>query len=143
MKSNLKYLQLFEDRAESLKRLHDLGFVDSIDLSESDIEELPTSLTRVRGSLILRGCTELRGLPDGLKVGGSLYLEGCTGLRSLPAGLTVGRSLFLNDCFRLRSLPDGLKVGHSLWLKGSGISATVSPFFDLPPDLQVGQQIFR
>jgi hypothetical protein len=143
MGSSLKYLRLFEDRLENLIRLHELGLTDAIDLSGSGIEELPAGLTRVRGSLILRGCAQLRGLPDGLEVGGSLYLEGCTALRSLPQGLQVGGSLFLTDCFRLRSLPDGLKVGHSLWLGGSGISATVSPFFDLPPDLQVGQQIFR
>jgi hypothetical protein len=139
----MKYLRLFEDRLENLIRLHDLGLTDFIDLSGSGIVELPAELKRVRGSLILRGCTELRGLPDGLRVGGSLYLEGCTALRSLPDGLEVGGSLFLNDCFRLRSLPDGLVVGHSLWLNGSGVSATISPFFDLPPDLKVGQQIFR
>jgi hypothetical protein len=127
---------LHEDRAESLKKLHDLGLVDSIDLSGSDFEELPASLTRVKGSLILRDCTKLESLPEGLKVGGSLYLEGCTELRSLPEGLEVGRSLYLNDCIRLRRLPFGLKVGHSLWLKGSGV-------FGRPEDLQVGHQIFR
>jgi hypothetical protein len=132
----MKYLQLFEDRAENLVRLHNLGLADSIDLSGSDIERLPDDLQRVKGSLILRDCAQLESLPDGLKVGGSLYLEGCTGLRSLPDGLQVGHSLFLNDCFRLRSLPDGLKVGHSLWLGGSGV-------FGIPEDLAVGQQIFR
>ena len=139
----MKYLRLFEDRVENLIRLHDLGLSDSIDLSGSGIEELPAGLKRVRGSLILRGCTKLQGLPQGLKVGGSLYLEDCYGLRSLPDGLEVGGSLFLNDCFRLRSLPDGLKVGGSLWLKGSGISITASPWSELPTDLEVGQQIFR
>lgn len=134
LKSNLKYLQLFEDRVESLKKLHDLGLADSIDLSGSDIEELPAGLTMVRGSLILRGCTKLESLPDGLRVGGSLYLEDCTELRSLPEGLEVGGSLYLNGCIRLRRLPFGLKVGHSLWLKGSGV-------FGRPEDLQVGQQI--
>jgi hypothetical protein len=132
----MKYLQLFEDRVESLKKLHDLGLVDSIDLSGSGIERLPDDLQRVKGSLILRDCAQLESLPDGLKVGGSLYLEGCTGLRILPVGLEVGHSLFLEGCIRLRSLPDGLKVGHSLWLGGSGV-------FDLPTDLRVGQQIFR
>lgn len=141
--NSMKYLRLFEDRLENLIRLNDLGLMDTIDLSGSDIVELPAELKRVRGSLILKGCTKLESLPDGLRVDGSLYLEDCYGLRSLPDGLQVGGSLFLNDCIRLRSLPDGLKVGHSLWLKGSGISATASPFFDLPPDLQVGQQIFR
>ena len=151
----MKYLQLFEDRLESLKKLVNLGLLDeasaallkaldwikagsvgSLDLSGSGIASLPDELQRVEGSLILRGCTRLTSLPAGLRVGGSLYLEGCTGLRSLPAGLEVGCSLFLNDCFRLRSLPDGLQVGHSLWLGGSGV-------FDLPTDLRVGQQIFR
>ena len=150
----LKYVQLFEDRLESLKKLLQLGLVDdataallkaidwmeagsvgSLDLSESDIGSLPDGL-QVEGSLFLRGCTRLVSLPAGLEVGRSLYLEGCTGLTSLPDGLEVGHSLYLDNCLRLRRLPNGLKVGHTLWLRGSGI-------FDLPEDLVVGQSIIK
>jgi len=149
----MKYLQLFEDRLESLRALVQLGLTDdaskalvkaidyiiagsegSLNLEGSDIVSLPDGL-KVGGTLILRGCTELKSLPDGLQVGGSLYLEGCSGLKSLPDGLQVGGALFLNDCKRLRSLPAGLRVGTSLFLSGTGIQ-------DLPPDLEVGDQIF-
>lgn len=149
----LKYIKLFEDRLESLRALVKLGLADnatkglvkaldymiagsegSLNLEGSDIVSLPDGL-QVGGSLILRRCTELKSLPAGLVVGGSLYLEGCTELKSLPDGLQVGGSLFLNDCRRLRSLPNGLRVKYSIFLNGSSVQ-------DLPPDLEVGGQIF-
>jgi hypothetical protein len=149
----MKYIKLFEDRLESLRELAQLGLLDnatkglvkaldymiagskgSLNLEGSDIITLPDGL-QVEGSLILRGCTELKSLPDGLRVGGSLYLEDCKGLKSLPDGLQVGGTLFLDDCTRLRYLPAGLKVGRSLFLRGTGIQ-------DIPPDTEVGDQIF-
>jgi len=149
----LKYVQLFEERLESLRQLVSLGLADnsteglvkaldymiagsegSLNLEGSDIVSLPDGL-QVGGSLILRSCTGLTSLPAGLVVGGSLYLEGCTDLTRLPDGLQVGGSLFVNNCTRLRSLPNGLRVKHSIFLKGSGVQ-------DLPPDLEVGDHIF-
>ena len=53
--------------------------------------------------------TALTSLPADLSVAYRLDLEGCTGLRSLPAGLKVG-SLVLRDCTGLESLPEGLDV---------------------------------
>ena len=53
--------------------------------------------------------TAVTSLPADLRVEYRLDLEGCTGLRSLPAGLKVG-SLILRGCISLEALPDGLDV---------------------------------
>jgi hypothetical protein len=84
--------------------------------------QLPTGLrvglpglrprTPTGGSLILRDCTALEFLPDGLDV---CYLDvrGCTRLRGWPDGAT-GRVevLLARGCSRLTALPDWLHVSR-------------------------------
>ena len=65
----------------------------NLDLSQSDVEELPENLT-VGGGLDLRG-TQITSLPENLTVGGGLYLSG-TQITSLPENLTVGGWLDLS-----------------------------------------------
>lgn len=69
----LKYVQLFEDRLESLKKLLQLGLVDG-------------------HSLYLDNCLRLRRLPNGLKVGHTLWLRGSS-IFDLPEDLVVGQSI--------------------------------------------------
>ena len=66
----------------------DLDFKGNVDLSESNIKSLPDGL-KVGGYLNLRGCISLTSLPDDLVVGGNLNLRGCTSLTSLPRDLKV------------------------------------------------------
>lgn len=123
----MKYLQLFEDRLESLKKLAELGLVDrdtlkvldymagpmtgSLDLEDSALETLPDGLV-VGGNLFLNG-SQIRTLPDGLVIAGDLDLEE-TRLETLPARLRVGKDLFLSQS-SIKSLPDDLTVGGKIY----------------------------
>ena len=136
MKPGLKYLQLFEDRLESLRKLVDLGLADEATekifrymekgrkddlwLSRTGITGLPDGL-EVGGDLFLDGCDRLQSLPEDLQVRGLLSLEGCISLTHLPDGLRVGGSLYLNECTGLTRLPENLWVGEWLHLTDSGI----------------------
>lgn len=122
----------------------------SVDLTGSDVDELPPGLT-VRYALILRDCVRLERLPDGLRAG-SIDLSGCTSLERLPEGLStsfldlsgcgqleewpqagevsVGR-LRMRDCLGFRSVPPWLGTVSQLDLAGCvGIR-------ELPEGLQV------
>ena len=80
--------------------------VDVLNLTDQAIDSLPTGLTAYE--LILAG-TEIRSLPDELKVEVRLDLSRCEQLESLPENLSVG-SLILRRCHNLTSLPEGLDV---------------------------------
>lgn len=80
--------------------------VDVLDLSDRDLEQLPTGLSAYE--LILTGST-IRALPGDISVRMRLDLSRCDRLESLPQGLTVG-SLNLRGCNALRALPEGLDV---------------------------------
>ncbi|NNJ26243.1 DUF6745 domain-containing protein [Alienimonas chondri] len=122
----------------------------SVDLSGTDVEELPPGLS-VRFGLNLSNCVHLQRLPDGLRAG-SLDLSGCTALERLPEGLStsfldlsrcmqleewpatgelsVGR-LRMRDCIGFRTLPPWLGTVSQLDLAGCvGIR-------ELPGDLEV------
>jgi hypothetical protein len=94
------------------------------------------------GSLILRRCTSLEFLPDGLDVChldvrgctaligwpknakarvGRLVAQGCPRLRALPERLSVSH-LDVSDCVTLTNLPDGLRVGSEIELANSGLT---------------------
>ena len=55
---------------------------------------------------------------DDLYVNGNLNLFGSE-IKSLPEGLKVEDNLFLNDCKNLTSLPEGLKVGENLYIRNT------------------------
>ena len=123
----LKYLQLFEDRLESLRKLVELGLADpdtlmvldymagpmtdSLYLEDSAIETLPDGL-RVGGGLYLSG-SQIKTLPDDLAIAGDLDLEDTT-IETLPARLWVIGDLFLSQS-AIKSLPDDLSVGGKIY----------------------------
>ena len=134
----LKYVQLFEDRLESLKRLAGLGLLDEtllkiIDYIESGSEgnlslrylegltALPAELKRVGGWLDLQGCTNLQSLPDGLRVEGVLDIRDCRGLQSLPSGLRVEGELDMRWCEGITEIPDDAEIWGDIYLHGSGV----------------------
>src|SRR6185437_7878854 len=78
-----------------------------LDLSGSLIERLPDNL-QVDHRLDLTGCTCLRELPRGLKVG-SLVLRDCTSLQSLPEGLYC-YFLDISGCTSLTDWPSRANV---------------------------------
>ena len=103
----------------------DLNVEGRLDLRRTDIKELPQGL-KVGGQLVLEGCTSLEKLPQDLKVGRGLDLENCTSLKELPKGLKVDRSLDLAGCTSLEKLPQGLKVGVDLYLTKTPIAQKYS-----------------
>jgi len=78
----------------------------------------------VGGDLYLRD-TQIKSLPDNLKVGGWLYLWD-TQIKSLPDNLKVGGWLYLRDT-QIKSLPKNLKVGGWLDLQGTQIKEDEVP----------------
>lgn len=108
---------------------------DNLDLSETNIKELPQGL-EVNGTLNLRNCTSLKDLPQGLKVGESLNLFGCTSLEKLPQDLYVGEDLDLYGCTSLTKLPQGLQVDGSLDLQGC------TSLKELSQGLKVGRSLW-
>lgn len=83
----------------------------SLDLSESDIEELPEGIT-VQFGLNLHGCHHLKRLPAGLSVG-SLNVSDCPALAALPEGIEAS-FLDVSDCPQLEDWPatGSLRVGR-------------------------------
>ena len=106
------------------------GMKGYLDLSNSPITSLPSSLTKVGGNLDLSNSL-ITSLPTSLtKVGGYLNLYG-TPITSLPNNLTVGRDLNLNNCKEITKLPDNLTVKRDLYLYDT-------PITSLPSNLTVG-----
>lgn len=123
-----KFLQDKEGKPAPLKVMYgnanvfkltkeELNVKGTLDLSITNIKELPQGL-KVGTNLNLEGCTSLKELPQGLNVGSHLSLHGCTSLKELPQDLQVGGSLYLGGCTSLKELPQDLQVGWSLWLNG-------------------------
>jgi hypothetical protein len=79
----------------------------------------------VKGDLDLSE-TNIKELPQGLKVDKNLWLDGCTSLEKLPQGLKVGWLLDLTDCTSLEKLPQGLEVGMGLNLTNTPIAQKYS-----------------
>jgi hypothetical protein len=97
--------------------------------------------TPTGGSLILRDCTSLVFMPDGLDVChldlrgcthlvgwperaiarvGRLLARGCSSLLRLPSGLDVSR-LDVTDCRVLESLPEGMRVRNDIEIANTRI----------------------
>jgi hypothetical protein len=83
----------------------------TLDLAETDIEELPEGLS-VQFGLRLRGCRKLRRLPVGLSVG-SLDVSDCTLLEGLPEGFSAS-FVDISGCPQIESWPQNatLSVGR-------------------------------
>jgi len=94
----------------------DLYVNGNLNLFGSEIKSLPEGL-KVEGNLFLNDCKNLTSLPEGLKVGESLLLNNCTNLTLLPEGLQVGGYLDLQNCTGLTLLPKGMEVGENLYIR--------------------------
>ncbi len=86
----------------------------------TSLEYLPDGLDVCR--LDIRGCTALLGWPDGAQARvDRMIAQGCTRLKSLPARLSVSR-LDITDCVSLVSLPDGLRVSSEIEIANTGLT---------------------
>jgi hypothetical protein len=79
-----------------------------LDLKNTGVTSLPSNL-EVEYRLDLEGCTALRSLPQGLKVG-SLVLRGCISVESLPEGLDV-YFLDISGCTAIKDWPQQANIG--------------------------------
>ena len=97
--TNLRYLPNFLDRTIVAPG----AFMDCINL-----ENVPKNMKKVV-SLVFKGCTSIKELPD-LKEVGPRAFEGCTGLTSIPTSLeAIAKEAFLN-CTNLKEITIGLNL---------------------------------
>ena len=93
----------------------DLNIEDNLDLTNTDIKSLPDGL-KVAGNLNLTE-TDMESLPERLEVAGDLNLDH-SWIKSLPKDLKVGGYLSIEATY-IASLPRGLQVGGDLYLNDS------------------------
>jgi len=117
-KSSVKWKLLNNEplTEEDLDVNGDLYVKGDLDLDGSEIRTLPEGL-KVEGYLSL-AATKITSLPKGLTVGGFLSLAH-SDIESLPEGLEVEGSLNLSHCKEITSLPKGLEVGWNLDITGT------------------------
>lgn len=98
-------------------------FIDTYNLKAKLTAGIPIQSEEltIDDNLILSG-TNVKTLPDNLKVGENLYLIGCSNLESIGEGLRVGGMLNLKDCKKLDSLPRNLEVGGDLVITGTPLT---------------------
>ena len=97
-----------------------------IDLSDTDIVELPPNISHVRGDLKLTN-SKIKKLPEKLTVTGSMVIRNCP-LQKLPEYLRVEEILAIDENSPINEIPKHLKMGeHGL------IKCTLSNFVKFPP----------
>ena len=156
MKSNLKYLQLFESEYwDKIKKLQALGLENPelekvekwlaakaknpddrwnmMNFDGLELRELPPGPWHTNSLATFCGA-ELERLPDNLSVEGHLYLKDMPNLIEIPAGLRVGGDLMISRCPKLELLPEGLQIGRDFTIMDT-------PVRHLPEDLTVKGKI--
>jgi hypothetical protein len=113
MENIYNLFKFIEDKYPQYRVPFQFKIINNIELSKEDLD--------VKGNVDLAE-SNIKSLPDGLKVGGYLNLRGCTSLTSLPDSLVVGSNLNLRGCTSLTSLPRDLKVEGWLGLKRTPIT---------------------
>ncbi|XP_059450982.1 disease resistance protein RPV1-like [Corylus avellana] len=131
---SLEHLDLsFCSRLKNFPEIEcEMECLEVIDLSDSGIEELPSSIGYLVGveDIFLCGCTNLKNLPDSIhRLQNLTYLSlrGCTSMKELPSSIGyLGkiRTINLSFCKNLMTLPDNINQLLDLIylsLNGSGI----------------------
>lgn len=102
-----------------IDKLPEIGpVVGSLNLSNTEVVELPAGLKVVNGGLDI-SYTHISSLPKGLNVGDYLAANG-SNLTELPEDLIVGRWLDIS-CTPISRLPESLKVGNSIYISKTNI----------------------
>lgn len=101
----------------------DLNVRDNLDLSRSDVKSLPDGL-KVLGNLRLSN-SYIESLPNDLKVGGCLYLDNSKYIESLPDDLKINGYLYLENT-NIKILPLGLEVKYDIKADNSKITIILS-----------------
>jgi hypothetical protein len=124
LKNIMYFLKIKEDKSSFKWKLlnneplteDELTIKADLDLDGSEIRTLPEGL-KVGGFLSLAG-TKITSLPKDLQVNGFLSLAQ-SDIESLPEGLSIGGSLNLSYCKEITLLPKGLEVGWNLNIRGT------------------------
>lgn len=96
------------------------GCKGDLDLSRSNVEELPDKLT-IDGDLRLSLCYHIKSLPKNLHVKGSLDLYGCDLIKELPTDLKLDGGLDIIGS-GIESLPSNLTINGTLIIQSSVLS---------------------
>jgi hypothetical protein len=107
--------------------LDNLNVKGNLDLFNTQIKSLPDNL-KISGFLSVTWNENMTELPNNLNVKSDIYLSH-TPIKSVPDTLKVGGHFYLDDT-KITALPDNLKVGGDLRL-------TSTPIRSLPDNLNV------
>lgn len=106
--------------------------IKNLDLFNTQIKSLPDNL-KVGGFLSVTWNKNMTELPNNLNVKGDIYLTH-TPIKSVPDTLKVGGHFYLDNT-KITALPDNLKVGGDLYL-------TRTPIQSLPDNLNVKGDLY-
>lgn len=110
----------------------DLNVKGNLDLCNTQIKSLPDNL-KISGFLSVTWNENMTELPNNLNVKSDIYLSH-TPIKSVPDTLKVGGHFYLDDT-KITALPDNLKVGKDLFLLGT-------PIQSLPNNLKVKGELY-
>ena len=117
---------------KEIKSLGNLVEVEGyVDIEFTNIKELPENL-KIKSYLLLMGNNEIKELPNGLSVS-TINAQG-TNINKIN-NITVNQHAIFSYMFNLKSLPDNFNVPGSLNLISSGIRK-------IPKNLIVGENLF-
>ncbi|MCX6743790.1 MAG: hypothetical protein NT116_06195, partial [Candidatus Parcubacteria bacterium] len=117
--------------------------LENSQLEKCLLEELPASLTRVDGTILLQGCP-LKKLPEALAhIGGHLDLRESR-IEDLPDSLTyIGKNIFIGHC-PLKKLPEALAyIGGGLYLEDSQVKKLPAGLTHIGRDLIINNPEFQ
>lgn len=105
--------------AQNIKRIHNLKVTGDLDLTGSSVESITGTLEVGK---VLKGgyCSNLKEIPDNIKIGGSCKLIGCN-LSKLPSNSHIGGNLYVSNNQRIKEIPEDLFVKTHFYGRNTGI----------------------
>jgi len=104
----------------------------SIDITDQNVMSIPSG-TKILGDLFA-AYSSIINLPQNFEVQGLLDLRH-TQIKKLPDGLKVGQDLMVSSCRNLESLPQRLKVRGNLYMQNDHTTI-------IPDDAEIGGKIY-
>jgi len=119
--------------AQNIKRIHNLKVTGDLILKGSSVESI-TGYLEVGKMLLADYCSNLKELPDNIKIGGTCKMIGCN-LSRLPANSVIGGNLYVSNNNRITEVPESLYVNTHFYARDTGIKS-------LPKNHNIKRRIF-